>query len=907
MALFGEARTSATLLTPIFKEPKSLTPMPGELFWLGSFVPSDSRIRDLLDQGVKYYFSQTDPWTSPDDPESQYPIETLRAQQRIVTNQGGRWGVVIHTAFPAYEDALLAKEGSVNWIDGERLPSWSPWDPDRLPWAGQKLAFVRDRLRPLDALGLGIFGEYGDASFYTGSVIRDTEQSSRWMQRFGVEPPRPGFWCGEPSAQASWEEFLRTKYGSVEGAYRAWGLESSLRVPKPIGTGYPITARLDFLEWYRSAMPQLVSGLCKVAREVFQKVPMMVPLSPQGDSARLGVDVYSLVQATSREGAIVKVGTVGYYPFALNWVLSLGRVRTALRAAGAPAWTEAPFLGDPGAIHQRIAESLALGAGGHIDWPQAYREERENLLSLFPLTVTEPTCPIAVIYPSSWATLQGVNPAPPTPLRILALLRDYMDFDVLEESAVIAGVLRGYRVGVLIGGTIWKPETLRAIREWVSNGGVLFGYDFGKMSEPGGDTSVYQDLFGYASSLSPAVSRLRWAGNIPSHYRVTVGSEGDEEFLSGRWGASEAGSRVAYDGALIRIPVEKGAALVVSLGFVPQQRVSQGFSLRVGDSVVAEIDANTEMGTLEFPVNAEQTARGWLEISFWGFTGGVGVRVRSVSVRRAGALEETTPLIGYFEDPVIPELVKNSWIRKFGKGLVAFMPGKADLWRQYISLIQYGVAHLSELDQAQTSVPIWDGRRDHVYTTELSDGVLYYNDSSQEASLRASSSDRHFTIQVPPKRFMVVPKHASLLVLAGWNEEKGEYATKVLSGSWNSVRWDLSNQRIQSNKEVRIKVLLPGKGRFRVFLRTLVDNQLVPVKLRVGQAVISYEGDTKSGDFIFVGEFDFPEDKVEVILFAEFDFVLGGMVFTDDSRVIGYRLVGVSAGTANLEKGITRP
>ncbi len=858
-------------------------------------------IGDLLDLGVKYYFSQTDPWTAPDDPKSRYPVTSLLAQHRAIERQGGRWGLVVHTAFPAYEESLIVKEGSVEWLSGERVPIWSPWDPDRLPWVAKKLAFLRGRVSALEALGVGILSEYGDASFFTGGVRRDAQQGSQWVKRFGMDPPLPGFWCGEPLAQTSWQAFLKAKYGDVEEAYRVWGMEASPRVPKPIGRGYPLPARLDFLDWYRSALPGLVSNITKVAREVFPEVPLMVPISPSGDSARLGVDVYSLVRAASGEGAIVKVGTVGYYPFALNWALSLGRVRASLQATGAYAWTEAPFVGEPGGIRQRLAESLALGAGGHIDWPQAYRDNKESLLFQLPLSVTKPVCSVAVIYPSSWAMLQGANPAPPGVLRILVPLRDYMDFDVLEESAVLQGALERYRVGVLVGGTIWKRETLKAIRDWVFKGGVLFGYDFGKMEDPTGDVSVHQELFGYASNLTPAQPRFMWVGEIPPHYQVLLGTEGDEELLSGRWGPGESGGRLAYESAFIRLPVEAGSGVVVSVQFAEGQEVSQNLVLRVGGSVVAEVEPGKELGVLEFPVGPELTERGWLDISFEGLEGSGRVRVSKVTIRRPGAGDPPAVLSGYFEDPINPEVVKNSWSRKFGKGLVIFMPGKGELWQKYISLVCYGVSHLFELDPGRYNIRVLDGARNRVYATECSEWVLYYNDSSREVSLQGINLDGvSGEVKVPPKQFVMVPRRPAYEVFLTWGEpSEGAPSVRVSQRGGQRVNWDARGRKVRASEPLRFRVNLPSPGRYRVFMRTLVGDQLVGVRVQMGEASAPATEMEKRGAFLFVGEFDFPKGEMEGEVSADFDFVLEGFVLTGDLRVLGYRLVGFSAGTAN--------
>ncbi|MCL6623745.1 MAG: hypothetical protein K6T17_03880, partial [Fimbriimonadales bacterium] len=84
-------------------------------------------------------------------------------------------------------------------------------------------------------------------------------------------------------------------------------------------------------------------------------------------------------------------------------------------------------------------------------------------------------------------------------------------------------------------------------------------------------------------------------------------------------------------------------------------------------------------------------------------------------------------------------------------------------------------------------------------------------------------------------------------------------------------------------------------------------NQVVPAKVEIGGAPSVSPVVERESAFIFVGEFDFPDKEVEFTVSAGFDFVLEGFVLTDDLRVVGYRLAGISGGMANLRRGITRP
>jgi hypothetical protein len=203
---------------------------------------------------------------------------------------------------------------------------------------------------------------------------------------------------------------------------------------------------------------------------------------------------------------------------------------------------------------------------------------------------------------------------------------------------------------------------------------------------------------------------------------------------------------------------------------------------------------------------------------------------------------------------------------------------------------------------------LWDGKWNRVYATECSEGVLYYNDSSEAIGLDTGPEGTGAELKVLPKRFVFVPRRPSVHVLVFWEKGSGDNpVVKVLSGWQERAKWESGGVKVRANEPLRFKVPLPRAGRFRLFMRTLVGARLMPVRVQVGGGSFSPGSGENEGDFLFVGGFDFSEREVEITVSAGFDFVLEGFVFTDDLRVLGYRLAGIFPSTANSGGGITRP
>ncbi|MCH8275448.1 MAG: hypothetical protein IH851_11735 [Armatimonadetes bacterium] len=883
-------------LFPLYAGPAAFNAEPGERMRLGSFVPHPWEVQDLIAAGVSLFVAETEELGPPDSEDPRFNWDLFAAQRESIGEQGGGWALSAYTTFPAFDDSLIVGEGTVNLLNGEWIPAWSPWNQERIRWSAEKFGEINRRFPRLEALTIGVFGEYGDASLFTGQARLDKAQANVWKSKLHTEPPLFGFWCGDPKALESWRRFLVARHDSVGQAYTDWGMDPAEmpELPRPVDPKYPYVARIEFMEWYRAGIPALVSSLSGIASEIFTETPILVPVGPPTDRPYLGLDVFLVAQAAHGKAAALKVTNVGFYTFALDWAMSLGRIRGAARAAGLPLWTEAPTVGGARDFNQRLFEALSLGSRGHIDWPQALRARRTDLTRILPhLEYAEPQCDVAVLHPTSSHVLRPSQPAPLLMLRGLVELRDYLDFDVLEESAVAEGALRNYRVAVLFEGTVWNPRTLSALRRWVTAGGVLLAYDFGKMADPLGNTAVYQELFGFASRLAPAKPTDRWVGDIPEAYRIPIGDMGGDEFLLGRWGPAEGGGRPAYNGAQLRLPVRKPADLTVTVSFTQAQEPTRVLDILLDGRKVAGLTLEGGLSRFQFLVDKRRISGDTLRLGFAGMGSREAVRVASVEVAEEGVEGEPGLLSGWFEAPVDIGVVRSSWSRRFGEGRVIFFPGRRDLWKQYISVVRHAVYRLSRIETGRENARLLDDRRDGLYMTDLRTRVALFNSTERAVAVslpgpRAKDAD----VTVPAGRLVIAsaePPVVHILIQCEEFSKPGD--ARKIRFAVAKPRAAVNAVRVAAGGFIETVVTVPRAGRYRLFARTFKRGRPATVRFSAGEvdsAPVSAEFGL--GDVYLAGEFDLERGQTTLRLSSDEGFVADLVVLTDAPHVVGYRV-----------------
>ena len=895
----GQASGSQALdysrLVPRYALPSAFNAVTGERIRIASFVPPSWNVQDLIAEGISLFVVETDELGPPDSQEGRFEWKLIAAQRKTIEAQGADWGIGAYTTFPGSDISADIGEGAVHLQNGLSVPAWSPWNPERIRWSAVKLGALNRQFPKLSFVSVGVFGEYGDASLFTGIAEQDTNQVALWESKLGVSPPKPGFWSGDLLAKESWRRWLVAKYGSVPAAYRAWGMtpDDPGMLPIPVDASHPYVARLDYMDWYRSAIPSLVSGLSDIANEIFKESPILLPVGPPTDLPYFGFDAFRVAQAAKEKADALKVTNVGFYDFAGNWAMSLGRIRGAARAAGIPIWTEAPAIGTPLDFQERLFEALSLGSRGHIDWPQALRSNIAELGRIMPsLSYLAPVCDVAVLTPTSSHVLRPWQPIPRLLFRGLVELRDYSDFDVLEESAVQAGALASYRVLALFEGTVWNPRTLTVLRNWVESGGVLLAYDFGKMGDARGDTAVYRELFGFAAQLPRAAPTDRWEGEVPPSYKVDIGVPGDSEFLLGFWGPSAGGVRTVSNGAEIRLPAKRRTDLIVTVLFGEAPQPVKQLDFLVNGETAAGISLEGGIRQLRFAVDGSKVTGDTIRLGFAGLGTGESVALDAIIIAEADAEGPPAALAGRFEAPVPIETVRSTWSRPYGKGRAIFFPGRRDQWKQYINVIRHAIYRLSQIETGRDDAKLLDDKKDGVYITDLGVRLAAFNTSATDVTRRLPVGQEGAADVLLPKGKLTVisqePPNTRLLIECE-TVEGGERFRKVeLRDAGPGT--GKTTVRVPAVETLSFNVNVPEDGRYRVYARTLTGGRANPVRFKVGgvESLPSGAGGGVS-DLYLVGEFMLTEGEVLLELSSDRSFLADLVLLTDEPNVIGFR------------------
>ncbi|MHB1457595.1 MAG: hypothetical protein ACYC0V_11840 [Armatimonadota bacterium] len=160
---------------------------------------------------------------------------------------------------------------------------------------------------------------------------------------------------------------------------------------------------------------------------------------------------------------------------------------------------------------KRIWADASCGVQTYFDYPdgllaakdafQEYRDFLDGSRSVVDTAILFPTTEHRLRY-EHWPgrTLAGVD-----------VLREYLDYDLVDERMIRDKALNAYKLLIAYDGNIIKQSTLRAFRRWVSSGGILLVHDFGAIETIDGNRNLYYSLFpriAYKGSTRPSVADI---------------------------------------------------------------------------------------------------------------------------------------------------------------------------------------------------------------------------------------------------------------------------------------------------------------------------------------------------------------------------------------------------------------
>ncbi|MHB9032411.1 MAG: hypothetical protein ACYC6L_05130 [Anaerolineae bacterium] len=445
----------------------------------------------------------------------------------MVRRVGGQWLLFPHFAFPPAWFGASSDFARLACLEHHQpIEAWSIWAPgvDAYYERGYK-ALAEHFGADTDAIRaffLGIHGDYGEAVFPGGCRIWCDWQRRDWLQRFGNEHNHLGYWCDDPYARASYQAYLKKKYGTLsmvnlvaQSHWKTWK-----EIDYPADSALSRRAWLDFIQWYYDSMTDFASRVMAIARRHFPNQIMMLGLGAPDENLRWGQDNTRLPRAAAVFKVHARSTHGGFLPFPRNYT-RVKRIATACKFYNTSFWTEPPS----GIEHEReiarIFESVSCGSTGFWDWatnplasPDVFRRYGQLL------TYEKPVVDVAVFFPQTQHRLAAGAGGPSYPQRFeegATAIRDVMDWDVLDEQLIGDGALAGYRVLVLFEGSVMESAALEQIQAWVEQGGLIVSLDFGPIESVEGSHTEFNELFGFTNQsrkLEPTVDAADMACEV---------------------------------------------------------------------------------------------------------------------------------------------------------------------------------------------------------------------------------------------------------------------------------------------------------------------------------------------------------------------------------------------------------
>lgn len=412
-------------------------------------------------------------------------------------------------------------------IDSKIESLWNPNLPDRIDRFIAEFSKRYKESGVIESVLLGIQGDFGEAIY------------SVWGGGWTFNVPgeyhnHAGFWCDDPYALVSYQDFLKERYLEITKLNALWGTETDdfnnvdfpgrkdelIAFEEKVGTGDPNARRqrIDFVDWYRAEMTDLADWWMGTTRKYFPDRPIYICTG--GDAIpQHGSNFAEQSRVAAKHGAGVRITNEGS-DYATNfsltrWIASSGKHYGAYYGFE-PAGKE-----DEKGIIARIYNASASGANQLHDYASNVTStiERTNAQQnhlKYLSYVENPIVAVALWYPNvsltlSWEAKESEDAVSLNSryINMAAQFRDYIDFDYIDESMLRTGALSHNKILVIIDGKIMESSDAKHIIDWVKKGGRVIVMDVPTFESVEGTSIPEKILFGEKGSDSRRVGKGR--------------------------------------------------------------------------------------------------------------------------------------------------------------------------------------------------------------------------------------------------------------------------------------------------------------------------------------------------------------------------------------------------------------
>jgi len=872
---------------------------------LATNASAASNPADLLGLGIDLFITRLDALSTPEVAEGRWNWTRPVTEKEATEHAGGTWGLSLHAAFPPTWERPEFTDDFLTCLEHhQQIPALSPWSPSLKPFAEKVWKASAGQFGMIPVAVVGVHGQFGDAGLPAGFTDLSEDLKAQWTAALATDHNHSGFWCADEKALADFSLSMPGKYGGIEKLNAAWGTQVTSPIAFPTTPEAPYRARLDFVRWYQDGVTAMAGKYLDAAHAAQPTSLLLLPIGPPDACPKTGTDISSLIEAAAKRGAAVTMTNGGYDSFPRNHALSLGLARAAARWYKTPIWLQSASPSDEPGFHQRIAEALCLGSAGFWDWQENWHEFSSDAQSMSRyFTVATSQVDVAVVFPTSANFLRPDLAAPPLFLQGAMQLRDYADFDVIDEKLIASGALSNYRVVILMEGAVWEENTLGELESWVKAGGVLLAYDFGKMATPGGSTEVFGRLFPQAGKAQIPTLREQFEGKVPDTYTIDPSDPKMEWLLDGDWQTTKEGEegRYASASAAIRLPLKRGEDYSATIKFTAPDEAAGldrkvtfdgrliGKLVKTGESsvrfVIPSAWVKSSVGRLGFENKTYRLPED---------TRDLGVGILSVTLQRADAKTKPEVIAGRFISSVDARGVAEC-SAKVGSGLTVFFPSNRSQLSDYITVARKLIYRLSDVDSKRADAPLIDDRRDGVYTSLMSDKLVFFNSTGvrQRMSIMLPGQSKPSSVTVEPRSVAAAPVGTSAADLLLQCEKFVEVEdSKGISRADCSPGSGITAQVVAGNVAISTRVEIEQPGEYALFVRVLRGEDLVTPKVSIDGTAVEGSGVKEIGDVIRFATITLGVGVHTIELSDDQPFTADFIILSNSPGLLGFRFGG---------------
>ena len=422
--------------------------------------------------------------------EGQWDWSKWDKQVRILKENGLKW-VPFLILGPAYSTPGWFRSSSEHvpcrcLEHGTDSKIESLWNPNLPKWIDRFIGEFAKRYKDsgvIESVLLGIQGDYGEAIY--------SVSGGGWTFNVpGEYHNHPGFWCGDPYAIASFRKFVAARYTDISAVNVAWKTNyasfdevdfpsrgaqiDEFRSQLSSANGEARRRWLDFIDWYRQSMTEWSDWWLATTRKYFPSTPIYLCTGGYATPDHCSNFAEQCRVAAKYKGGVRITNEASNY--AQNFVLTRW-VASAGKHYGSYFGFEPAGPENERGIVARIYNATASGANQLHDYNpnvvnsrKATDIQQNHIKYLF--HVSKPVVPVALWYPNVSLSLNWGGF-----LEKASVLRDYIDFDFVDETMLHTGALDEHKVLLIIAGSVMETADAKRISQWMEKGGRVIVID----------------------------------------------------------------------------------------------------------------------------------------------------------------------------------------------------------------------------------------------------------------------------------------------------------------------------------------------------------------------------------------------------------------------------------------------